>query len=1314
MDKNAEVDQTPSPKDAAGTSLFMSYAHKDDAIRERISQYLISKGYDCRYDWEGQRGIDAGDNWRKRIGEMIKDANGNVIALLSGESMKPDGVCRNELAIALNVRNGRVQPVLIAPESEVDIPPSIVHIQWLDMSKWDEKAKNILDFEEWFEEQMDELHKALQNPAFFSFNEEITKINEALEVRQNLSKVYSMLAKDFYGREWLTEEMDAWAKDRDSAQMKVLIGDPGFGKSAWAAHFAHHARTVDYRMAIGTFCERDTDRQIDPKVVVQTIAFALACCDEAYRADLVEVVSDPRNLEGNAGDLFDVLLADPLKGAIDGGHENVIVILDGLDEAGPANGGANPLAQLLAERIGRLPRWVKFLVTTRDVPPVTDELNKADHDNLLDRKNLNEDINRWDDVEGYVRQQLQEKFGSDPAFEETVQMLKEKSNGDFFYASLVIDALNDSDNAMGLAAVQDLAPGLAGAILSWFQWIFGNDEDSLDEYDEEYADALGFIHAAPNALPTDELPTLLPDWRDRKIKRFLRKIRILTRIGKDELSNETVTFNHDFVKTWLADKDAAGDYYVGSKDALTLMGKLFYEKATEDREALTPYETIYTLGILETAGLTKEYETLRNDVEFIGLAVDMVRDADSPLASLPTVAKIGIAQRFAQHISLPGSLGDEAARELVKQRARLLKELAHFCHKLLRVDDMICSQKEVISLWGRLMETRPSVETIKRYESAIYAYARMLQDESSALPEDYEKAKGAYLEGADTLENIVADAPGTDYSQEAIQSIYGALFRLARRNHCLEDAMTFASKHVLLVEALIRDHTFKVDDPFSSGGLYRPYQELAEVQVDIDQGRIDQALVVLRKGLSFLEEHLSFEEADVDRKRWFPDRLRFKNLNGIYCAMRNIALRVDDVRLMRALFDEQLDFINGIIWSFDLSPSEKANEIARVTEDYLRGVPDETEEGKLALIERVRPWFMMLEAETNCSTYQGRPRERFAGLLAGAGMFEDAIEEYSHTLDHVRRAESDVEEDSDRMWSILNLYYRMALAAEKNESVEEAIEYGRRALDAAKRYFVNTAENFEYGKMQNDIIYASTPLDRAYDLLCAGDRSAYRFYTALLCNTGNYELVHPVVKEWISFIEEQSRRGKSVQASLGDAYSILSACFEKSKAIDEAIEASQRSAVIWAAMADRRESAFYLSCFDNDERLYRKAGCWDRLLTLSTERLSLAEAASCDDLLRYVEMILEYTVSCTECLLRLNGEEAARAFLSERHSNAPHVYSNALESSRGRRAIKYEMERIDNRIRSGKFGDSETGCKLIELISEWSGVEVPEQDKKKS
>lgn len=68
------------------------------------------------------------------------DANEELLRRIKVDLEKrgPD-VCLDELAIAIGVKGGNIQTILVESQVEVKTPPSIGHIQWLDMHDWKQR-----------------------------------------------------------------------------------------------------------------------------------------------------------------------------------------------------------------------------------------------------------------------------------------------------------------------------------------------------------------------------------------------------------------------------------------------------------------------------------------------------------------------------------------------------------------------------------------------------------------------------------------------------------------------------------------------------------------------------------------------------------------------------------------------------------------------------------------------------------------------------------------------------------------------------------------------------------------------------------------------------------------------------------------------------------------------------------------------------------------------------------------------------------------------------------------------------------------------
>jgi hypothetical protein len=108
--------QLPETKPFAPMRIFLSYGHdsNEDLVR-RIKADLEELHHDV---WIDKSEIKFGDDWRRKIPDGIIGSN-RVLSFLSKYSTRNPGVCRDEIAIAIGVKGGNIQTVLVESEQEV-------------------------------------------------------------------------------------------------------------------------------------------------------------------------------------------------------------------------------------------------------------------------------------------------------------------------------------------------------------------------------------------------------------------------------------------------------------------------------------------------------------------------------------------------------------------------------------------------------------------------------------------------------------------------------------------------------------------------------------------------------------------------------------------------------------------------------------------------------------------------------------------------------------------------------------------------------------------------------------------------------------------------------------------------------------------------------------------------------------------------------------------------------------------------------------------------------------------------------------------
>lgn len=609
--------------------IFISYGHPEAEICRRIRKVLLARGHKV---WLDTYEIKAGDDWRRSITEGIRDSQ-SVLSMLSKYSVRDPGVCLDEMRIAIGIKGGNIRTILLEPEKKVKPPATLSDRQWLDMSEWKEKKED----RAWFDEKMIQLISAIESPENVRFEGEIDLIRGALpNLRHDTSKQNALLQQPFYGRKWLLEKIDDWRMDPRGARMCILYGDPGIGKSSFMAHYMHYFESG----AAAFFCEYSKAGSNDPRAVVQTLAYLLACRFPDYRLLLCDILANAPLSSMNASEQFDLLLANPFSSImIDGDRGAQCILIDGLDECGSTE--RNVLTEVLVQYAQRLPHWLRILASSRRVAAVTGPAAGAFHIDMNgdDRKNIR-------DVEEYLRAELypetlenrqkseaavfapekvpvcrgqsapNDLSGQDMVSEKAriCSALAEKSGGIFLYAVMIVDAVRQGK--LDPADLQGYPEGLGGAFFSWFRWLF----PERDAYEEIYEPVLSMILSSPEPIPADEI-ALAMNWTRRKTGTVLRRFSVLLKIEKKKERCETVSFSHKFIADWICSHEA-GMWQADPADGAERLADTFSEICREWPEDLTDYEAMWLRTFLEESGRRREARRLKGNTGLLRRLLD--------------------------------------------------------------------------------------------------------------------------------------------------------------------------------------------------------------------------------------------------------------------------------------------------------------------------------------------------------------------------------------------------------------------------------------------------------------------------------------------------------------------------------------------------------------------------------------------------------------------------------------------------------------------------------------------------------------------
>ena len=547
--------------------IFLSYGHDENtSLVLELRQRLEAVGHNV---WIDQTQIKVGDDWRLAIKKGLLESD-RVLSFLSKHSTRDPGVCLDEIGIALAHRHGAIATLLVEPIEQVRPPPSLAHIQYLNLSNWrQERDAGEPHWTVWLDAQAAILIDIIARNEGFAG--EMDELQRLLKPHTQSGRLGNLVERSFCGREWLFDEIAAWRSGQNDRTF-WLVADPGMGKSAVAARLAHTTaqHTVAYH-----FCRFDEPSTRSPETFVCTLAFQLAARLPGYRQLLLyatRYLSKPL-IEQNADDLFSLLLTSPLRSSIDGGQseDRLLVIVDALDEA-PA------IADLLARRQGDLPNWVALLLTSRP-----DTLIQSAMAGISPRRLSNDDPRNQGDLEAFVKQWFESSQPAPPAHARAA--LLKNSQGNILYLATAREGVKagvfDLDNP------EAYPKGLGGLYRNWFDRKFGSEIGSVS-WPASYA-LLELVCASPEPLPI---------YLARQTLHWVGQDRVLACRPMGSLIQEqdnAIELFHRSLAEWLQDTVLADRYWVNVQDGRIRLAKTIWGTL---QEVIKAQETGYAHRVL--------------------------------------------------------------------------------------------------------------------------------------------------------------------------------------------------------------------------------------------------------------------------------------------------------------------------------------------------------------------------------------------------------------------------------------------------------------------------------------------------------------------------------------------------------------------------------------------------------------------------------------------------------------------------------------------------------------------------------------------
>ena len=580
--------------------LFFSYGHDNHSeVVYRLAKKIeaLDKEIDV---WIDTDKIPRDSHWRNKITTGIIGSN-SVIAFLSSYSAREESVCRDELSIALCSKHGMIKTILLEPANSFTPPSIVTEYQWGDMSNYpDYLDQGEEAFDQYIEAEAKKIIRLVKSDEIQKYDREIRELRELLGLPETdvLTRFDKLLGSEIVGRTWLFEKIKAWAEDTEGSQIMMLYGKPGAGKSMFAAHLQMYEPHV-----IAAFpCDCRSSEFSRTDSIIRNIAYRLALRMPDYRSVLLNILRKRPNYN-DENMMFNLLIATPLaKYNIDGGRETQIIIVDALDEM-----KNDHLAQFIDQYAPMMKRYVRFLITSRKIPEITERFNNYSSIDIDAYTSAGKA-----DLKAYYEKRLGEALAEYPEKDTFIQKLIEASELMFAYARCVCDNIL-ADIAEGRFRIHEypIPKGLNKLYMATLDRYFNSSDApyTFQDYEDNWQEALGMIAASPEPMPISTLMKLM-GWGKNALKRFCRPLSaLLVKTG------ETLQLFHRSFIEWLNTTDCG--YASSVEDGIGNLADRCYAVYEEDAEELDAYMLLYTTQFCREAKRKKQYEALKDDDSYV-------------------------------------------------------------------------------------------------------------------------------------------------------------------------------------------------------------------------------------------------------------------------------------------------------------------------------------------------------------------------------------------------------------------------------------------------------------------------------------------------------------------------------------------------------------------------------------------------------------------------------------------------------------------------------------------------------------------------
>jgi WD40 repeat protein len=600
--------------------IFLSYGRADAGeLAERLEADLSLLGFEV---WRDRRKIRPGKEWDDEIEAGLRTSQ-LVVAVLTPHAVREESVCRDELAFARFACKLPIVPALAAP---CEPPFVIFRLDYIDLTAWRDSADQ---YKLGFKRLIDSIQAHLRGepPRYRRWDDRFPQFDFGPFLYDR--------RRDFCGREWLFQRIDAWRADPGRQRALLITGDPGIGKSAIVAQLVHlnpGGQVLAYHC-----CRADTPETLRPSRFIRGLAGMIASQLDAYASQLdnpqVENALAESRCETDAASALEEGILNPLHRVPTPAGGTRYLLIDALDEALAVREGPSIVNLLSPSRLDRLPGWLRIVATTRKEPDVLRRLSglRAEEIRADEPRNL-------DDLERYLARRLgQPRFqeslqSSGVSAEDAIRGLREKSGGNFLWAGQALQGLEDG--TYDFADLDALPPGLTGLYLAFFERHF---PDSAS-----YAPArqvLEVVTAAHQPLTAPEIAAATDLDPDYELPALLDR---LAAYLPDRDGHRTLY--HKSLADWLTDTTVprpAGQFFVSPRRGHQRLADWCWTQYNRGAEKMSPYALRHLPGHLIESSRWDDLAALLCDLPFLeakaeaGYVFDLAGDITGTVDRMP-------------------------------------------------------------------------------------------------------------------------------------------------------------------------------------------------------------------------------------------------------------------------------------------------------------------------------------------------------------------------------------------------------------------------------------------------------------------------------------------------------------------------------------------------------------------------------------------------------------------------------------------------------------------------------------------------------